>query len=119
VYIRPFALECLQRAVQLYKVVIFTAARQTYALEVLKVLDPERKFISYALFRHDCFETADGVFIKDLRILGVDLRQVIIIDNSACAFGFQIDNGVPILPYTGSLEDEELLHLIQYIEAIH
>ena len=43
-----------------------------------------------------------GYFIKDLRIFSNrDLNNLIIIDNLAISFGFQLLNGIPILEWTG------------------
>ena len=53
-----------------------------------------------------------------MRILGINLKDVIIVDNAACSFGFQIDNGVPILPFFDDQNDEELVHLMSYFETI-
>lgn len=45
-------------------------------------------------------ETKNGFFIKDLRIVkGKDLKKMILVDNLAHSFGFQIENGVPILEW--------------------
>lgn len=56
-------------------------------------------------------------FIKDLRILNRDLSQVVIVDNSVYAFWFQIDNGIPILPFEG-VQDRELEVLEMYLNRI-
>lgn len=51
-------------------------------------------------------ETKNGFFIKDLRILkGVNLKDMIIVDNLSHSFGLQIDNGVPILEWTSDPND--------------
>jgi CTD small phosphatase-like protein 2 len=61
----------------------------------------------------------DLAYVKDLRILrGVDLSEVIIIDNSVLSFIFQIDNGIPILPFYNNKNDGELKFLINYLENL-
>lgn len=60
-------------------------------------------------------QTKNGFFIKDLRIIrNKDLKDVIIVDNLAHSFGFQIDNGIPILEWHSG-EDSELYYLKRYL----
>lgn len=54
------------------------------------------------------------LYAKDLRILGRDLSQVILVDNSPFSYLYQLENGVPILPYYQG-EDTELLALERYL----
>ena len=57
--------------------------------------------------------------MKDLRIIqNVDLHQVVLVDNSCYSFAYQVDNGIPIIPYYDDKTDEELCHLIFYIENL-
>lgn len=39
------------------------------------------------------------MYVKDLRVLGRDLSGVVLVDNAAYSYAFQLDNGVPILPF--------------------
>ncbi len=64
-------------------------------------------------------ETAEGIFIKDLRIIkNRNLRDVVIVDNAVYSFGLQLENGIPILPFYSDKGDQELLHLIYYLECL-
>lgn len=114
--IRPFVREFLKRMKEHYEILVFTAACTAYADAVVKELDPEKKYISYIFDRSFCLETKNGFFIKDLRIIkNRDLKNMIIVDNLVHSFGFQIENGVPILEWTGDKNDKELKHLADYL----
>eukprot|EP00353_Schmidingerella_taraikaensis_P008644 CAMPEP_0185577010 /NCGR_PEP_ID=MMETSP0434-20130131/7809_1 /TAXON_ID=626734 ORGANISM="Favella taraikaensis, Strain Fe Narragansett Bay" /NCGR_SAMPLE_ID=MMETSP0434 /ASSEMBLY_ACC=CAM_ASM_000379 /LENGTH=65 /DNA_ID=CAMNT_0028194447 /DNA_START=356 /DNA_END=553 /DNA_ORIENTATION=- len=64
------------------------------------------------MYREHCFQTEEGIFIKDLRVIkNRDLKDVILVDNSVYSFGFQLDNGVPIIPYFNDPTDQELVYL--------
>ena len=57
--------------------------------------------------------------MKDLRIFNNrNLEDLIIVDNSVFSFAFQIDNGIPIIPFYADKEDEEMLHLVYYINYL-
>ena len=51
-------------------------------------------------------ETKNGFFIKDLRIISTKhLKDIVIVDNLAHSFGFQIENGIPILEWFNDQND--------------
>lgn len=57
-------------------------------------------------------ETKNGFYIKDLRIIkNRTLNNVLIVDNLAHSFGFQIENGIPILEWYDDANDKELKYL--------
>ena len=51
-------------------------------------------------------ETKNGFFIKDLRIIkNRELKNMILVDNLSHSFGFQLDNGIPILEWHNDPKD--------------
>ncbi len=99
-----------------YEIILFTASTSAYAEAIAKELDPEKKTISYILDRRFCLETKNGFFVKDLRLLkNRQLKNIIIVDNLVHSFGFQIENGIPILEWNGNKKDTELKHLADYL----
>ncbi len=101
-----------------FEVIIFTASHQCYADRVLDFLDPHRSLIHHRLYRDNCVYV-NGVYIKDLRILTNRLMQdLIIVDNNAYSFGYQVDNGIPIISWYKDMNDRELYNLIDYIKVL-
>lgn len=72
------------------------------------------------LYRDSCLRSSDGVYVKDLRIFEPyrKLDDIVIVDNAVYSFGYQLENGIPIIPFYEDKEDEELLHLTQYLECL-
>jgi TFIIF-interacting CTD phosphatase-like protein len=46
--------------------------------------------IKYRLYRDSCIN-ADDSYVKDLNILGRDLKQTLIVDNTLHAFAYQVN----------------------------
>jgi len=60
------------------------------------------------------------VYIKDLRVIqNRSLSDLVLVDNAAYSFGFQIDNGIPIIPFYDNKNDSELKHLTHFMKSIH
>lgn len=117
--IRPWARECLQELSQLFEIIIFTASHSCYASVVLDYLDPKREWISHRLFRDHCVQTEEGMYVKDLRVLGQrNLQDVLIIDNAAYSFGYHVDNGIPCIPFYDNKADQQLKHFIVYAKYL-
>lgn len=43
---------------------------------------------------------------------------MILVDNSALSFAFNVTNGIPILPFFDDQQDEELKHLTFYLTCL-
>ena len=64
-------------------------------------------------------QTPEGYYVKDLRIIANrDMKDMVIVDNSVYSFAYQIDNGIPIIPFYHEPSDEEMLHLIFYLNCL-
>ncbi|OMJ91319.1 hypothetical protein SteCoe_6107 [Stentor coeruleus] len=103
---RPGLLEFLKSVCKKFEVVIFTASMKKYAEEVLKSLEQHIR-LRYKLYRDNCVEIK-GQYVKDLRILGRDLKKVVIVDNSEQAFSCQPENGILISSWFKDQNDREL-----------
>ena len=117
VLIRPGVKEFLEKMSKLYEIVIFTASISKYAGPLLDILDKE-KFCSFRLFREHC-TLINSSFVKDLKKLGRDLKNIIIVDNSPLAYLLNSDNGLPILTWFDDKYDQELYKITPVLEFLN
>lgn len=92
---------------------IFTAGMKRYANKIIDQLDPKGNYIKNVLTREHCLLVRNKEFIKDLRIISnFSLERSLIVDNKMISFAYQKNNGIPILPFVGNPEDQELKYIL-------
>ena len=116
VLVRPGVKEFLEKISKKFEIVIFTASISKYAGPLLDILD-KNKLCSYRLFREHC-TLINTSFVKDLKRLGRDLKDVVIVDNSPMAYLLNNDNGLPILTWFDDKTDTELYKILPILEFL-
>merc|ERR1719161_719686 len=109
--------EFLQKMNQIgYELVIFTAATQDYADQVIDQIDPDR-LIHNRLYRQHALPWGP-IFVKDLSRLGRDLDRVLIIDNVQENFMLQPHNGIFISSWYDDPHDTALFALTPLLDEL-
>ncbi|CAK75998.1 unnamed protein product (macronuclear) [Paramecium tetraurelia] len=99
--VRPFCQEFLERLSRICILVLFTAAKKEHAINMLKIIDPNKKY-----FKAIC--TSDHN----------DWQYIVIVENSPKNFVAQINNGIPIIPFEGQQNDNQLELLLSFLEIV-
>lgn len=113
---RPSLQAFLEAMAPLFELVAFTASAAEYANAVLDWADPQH-LIKHRLSRSHC-RAVEGLLVKDLRVLGRDLSEVVMLENSVYAFGLQLENGVPVKSWQGAAEDCQLEDLLPRLRVL-
>jgi Dullard-like phosphatase family protein len=114
---RPHLMEFLEFAKELFEVVIFTASVDIYCNPLMDKVDPDGRLGAQRLFRDHC-SSVNGSYVKDLTLLGRQLDQICIIDNSPVAYLFQPRNAIPIISWFDDPDDTELIDLFPTLRAL-
>lgn len=100
-----------------YNLVIFTASYREYAEKILNSFDPRSEYIVNVLTRESCTKYSNS-FIKDFRVVAnSSLRKedMLMIDNKAISFAYNMFYGIPILPFYNDDKDTELRDIIPFL----
>ena len=116
VLVRPGVKEFLENMGKIYEIVIFTASVSKYADPLLDILDKEKN-CKYRLFREHC-TPINTCFVKEIKKLGRELKDIVIVDNSPMSYALNPENGLPILTWFDDKEDRELYNISSILEFL-
>ena len=116
VLVRPGVKEFLENMGKIYEIVIFTASVSKYADPLLDILDKEKN-CKYRLFREHC-TPINTYFVKEIKKLGRELKDIVIVDNSPMSYALNPENGLPILTWFDDKEDRELYNISSILEFL-
>jgi len=116
VILRPGLHEFLHDMKLLYELVIFSAGTPDYVDPIIELIEKDEKFFDYVLYRQHIMIDEKGDSIKNLSLLGRDLKNIIIIDDVQKYFKLQKENGICIRPFCGNvLSDRKTLKTLNSI----
>ena len=116
IYLRPGLHEFLHDMKILFELVIFTSGTPEYVDPIVKIIEKEEKYFDYILYRQHITKDENGDNIKNLNLIGRDLKNVIIIDDIAQYFKLQKENGICIRPFCGNnLADRKTLKTLNNV----
>ena len=103
--LRPGLINFLQKMKPLYELVIFSFGTYQYVDNVIKIIEKKEKFFEHVLYRQHA-TVNNGEYIKDLSLLGRDLKNIIIVDDIPQVFKLQERNGICIKAFYGDTVTE-------------
>ena len=114
IFVRNGVQKFLEEISKIFDIGIFTASSKDYADAVINYLDPNNEFIKFRLYRNSCIKV-NNISIKDLRIIGVDLKNIVLIDNNMYSFANQLGNGILINSFYYDKNDYDLFSVMSYL----
>ena len=114
VMIRPYMEDFLHRIKHFYNLILFTAGTKDYAEPIIKVIEDKEKIFSCKLYR-DSTRMLKGETVKDLSLLNIDMKKIIIVDNIESNYQLQKDNGILIKSFYGEDECDTSLYELMNI----
>lgn len=100
VSLRPFLVDFLESVSRIFDLCVYTMGTRNYALEILNVIDREKKYFCDRVITRD---ENNNKLVKNLSRLGVDEKDVVILDDRVDIWGYE-DNVVLIKPFYLRLE---------------
>ena len=116
VMVRPGVKEFLENMGKIYEIVIFTASVSKYADPLLDILDKDKN-CKFRLFREHCTQI-NTCYLKEIKKLGRELKDIVIVDNSPMSYALNPENGLPILTWFEDKEDRELYNISSILEFL-
>jgi Dullard-like phosphatase family protein len=116
-FVRPYCLEFLNELNKYYEIVTFTAGIKDYADNILNLLDVNDNIIKFRLYRQHVTTNGFNSY-KNLKLLGRDIKKMVIIDNLKENFALQPDNGLFIKTWTSDVNDTQFIDLLNILKNI-
>jgi TFIIF-interacting CTD phosphatase-like protein len=123
---RPHVGEFLRQVEERFELAVWSSASGPYVAQVVERLFERPEELRFVWSRERCTqrfcpETSEHYWrkhLKKVKRFGYDLSQVIVVDDSPEKWEQSYGNLVTVRPFTGEVEDVELLLLGRYLETL-
>ena len=119
IILRPCLQEFLCDMKPLFELIVFSSGTPDYVDPIIKIIEKNEKFFDHVLYRHHISLDDEGNNVKNLDLIGRDLKKTIIIDDIPRYFHLQKRNGINIKPFCGNiLSDTKTLKTLNNVLKI-
>ena len=127
--IRPGVDEFLSQLSKHYSLYVYSASSKQYLNNIIKNID-KNNIIEKCYCREDCIIYVENTeedfdkpnnkynYVKDLKKINKDLRNIVFVDNNIMSFKLQEKNGIPIKSWYNDYDDIELYKLIPILKNL-
>jgi len=127
--IRPGVNEFLSQLSKYYDLYVYSASSKQYLNSIIKNID-KNNIIKKCYCREDCIIYVENTeedldkpnnkynYVKDLKKINKDLRNIVFVDNNIMSFKLQEKNGIPIKSWYDDNDDIELYKLIPILKNL-
>lgn len=125
IQLRPGLLNFLNKIRLHYYILLFTSSSKNYAEPILRFIDEKDSYFHMKLYQDSCTKISnekENYYIKDLRIIKNAtqiLHNIVCVDDDLMSFAFNIENAIPIIPFSQNQEyfssDDELYFLEKFL----
>ena len=127
--IRPGVEAFLSQISKYYDIYVYSASSKNYLNTIIKNID-KNNIIKQCFCREDCIMYVEDYeegfdkpnnkykYIKDLKKINKELRNIVLIDNNTISFKLQEKNGIPIKSWFDDYDDLELYKLIPILKNL-
>ena len=105
VILRPGILQFLQEMKQIYELILFSNNSLDYISKILKYFENNEKFFEYILSNNQLEFEKDGS-IKNLDLLGRDIKNIIILDKDQSIQKLNKENIIFVKPFYGNIDED-------------
>ena len=110
---RPGLLEFLHDMKQIYELVLFSSGVNSYVDPIVDAIERNENFFDYVLYKKHITKDLKGNLVKDIGLLGRDLKNVIIIDDLPQYLKLYKKNSICIRPFLGDVvRDKNTLKIL-------
>ena len=101
IHLRPNIHEFLREMKKIYELIIFSEKSKDYVDPIIDLIQKKEKYFSYVLCEQYVTLDSNGQEMKDINLLGRNLKNVIIVDNKDLYYKLFKDNFIYIEPFNG------------------
>jgi len=122
VNLRPGLWAFLRAVTRRFDTYVFTSSSESYAKPILDCLEMGGARFRGRLYRPACRVRSckrwPRVFVKDLRVTGLDLSRAVLVDDNPLMFAKNPDNGIPVPKFFNDPSDAELARVYTLLDML-